>query len=129
MADSKTNTTGGKLDKATTDKLADKAAEHDRAAATEERAAEDRDLRAENERLKAENDRLRTMVNEAAEPGGHTARPVAVEPSYGMSEGQRADIEMNGVTTSPFTGRRQTAEDLPDGVEIAQPTASKSAKK
>lgn len=72
------------------------------------------ELEAEVARLQQENDQLRA--------GGQVPRPntqpVDREPSFGMSEGERQEIEATGRAHSPWTGKRRTADDLPDGVEI-----------
>jgi hypothetical protein len=69
-------------------------------------------LRAENARLRAELDEAR--ANAKADPN---TRPEPTEPSFGMSEGERADLELTGKATSPFTGKPRTAEE--EGVERA----------
>lgn len=46
-----------------------------------------------------------------------TSEPAAGEdrkqPSFGISEGTRADLEQYGETTDPFTGKLLTQKDLP----------------
>lgn len=65
-------------------------------------------------RLQAENDELRAQLA-AAQPANATSfkdrKPT--EPSFGLSEGQRAELEMRGKTTSPFTGARQVGDGEP----------------
>lgn len=77
------------------------------------------DLQAEVERLSAENDELmadvdrleherdQALTNQVPKPN---TKPKAEEPSFGLSEGQRAELEMHGKTVSPFTGKRQVGE-------------------
>ena len=67
-------------------------------------------LQAEVERLRTENEDLRTAATPAAQR-------VPLEPSFGMSEGTRNDLEVSGVATDPFTGRRVTAEDYDEDDE------------
>lgn len=68
------------------------------------------ELQAEVERLQAENTRLREQV----QAGPSVRRPAPVKPSFGMSEGTRADLEVAAqrvesgevkevVVTDPFT--------------------------
>lgn len=64
--------------------------------------AENDELLAENERLEAERDQA--LTNQV--PKANT-KPQPTEPSFGLSEGQRAELEMHGKTISPFTGKRQ----------------------
>lgn len=66
-------------------------------------------------RLKAENERLRAQLAEKVGGEGHT-RPKPQEPSYGLSEGQRADLELDGRTVSPFTGALQVGDGEPGSV-------------
>lgn len=63
-------------------------------------------------RLKAENARLRAQLAEKEGTEGN-ARPKPQEPSYGLSEGQRADLEAHGRTVSPFTGALQVGDGTP----------------
>lgn len=63
-------------------------------------------------RLKAENARLRAQLAEKEGTEGN-ARPEPQEPSYGISEGQRADLEQDGRTVSPFTGALQVGDGEP----------------
>lgn len=86
------------------------------------------DLQAENERLQAENDALRAELDQlskvAADPAAAAAEVRArrpEEPSFGMSEGMRAELEQTGSTTSPFTGKIYKAGD--DGEPVEQPAA------
>lgn len=63
-------------------------------------------------RLRRENAELRRQLAEANARLTPTKRPKPERPSFGLSEGERADIEMNGQTTSPFTGERLDEDDL-----------------
>lgn len=69
------------------------------------------ELEAENERLRAELDQLRTERT----PG---ARQLPSTPSFGLSEGERDEIERLGSAVSPFDGKRRTEGDLPEGVTV-----------
>lgn len=52
-------------------------------------------------------------LREALGQAGFTAGPKApVEPSFGMSEGTRDEIERTGKSVDPFTGRTKTRDDL-----------------
>jgi hypothetical protein len=76
-------------------------------------------------RLREENEQLREELAEAqanAKPVANT-KPVPVEPSFGLSEGERNDLEqlrarrdggerVKVETTSPFTGKKRTESDL-----------------
>jgi hypothetical protein len=73
--------------------------------AQEAEASELSRLREENARLREELAEAR--ANEKAQPN---TRPVPHEPSFGLTEGERADLEMTGTATSPFTGERKTVE-------------------
>ena len=61
----------------------------------------------ERDRLLDENARLRAELAEARanEKAKPNTRPVPHEPSFGLSEGERADLEMTGKSVSPFTGK------------------------
>lgn len=102
--------------KASTPKSADETAQTDEEyiAALEK---ENDDLRAENARLREERE------DEQVVPQPNT-RPKPHRPSFGMSEGERADLEQHGVTNSPFTGERLTASG--EGVEPANADARKA---
>jgi hypothetical protein len=64
------------------------------------------------EELEQENARLRARIEELEE--GRASRPLPVEPSFGMSEGERQDLALTGKSTSPFTGKvTETASDAP----------------
>jgi hypothetical protein len=61
--------------------------------------------------LVRQNAELRAAL--AATKAGDTAkRPAPEEPSFGLSEGVRDDLERNGKATSPFTGKPLTRDDL-----------------
>jgi hypothetical protein len=66
-------------------------------------------------RLRAENAELREQLAAAQADAivRPNTKPKPVEPSYGLSEGQRADLEVNGKTVSPFTGARQVGDGTP----------------
>lgn len=70
--------------------------------------------------LLAENAQLREELA-AVKSGQPVKRPVPTEPSFGISEGVRDDLERNGTTTSPFTGKTLTRDDLPDAPRPAAP--------
>lgn len=85
------------------------------------------DLAAENERLQLENDDLRERLDQLSKVAGDgittgAARLVPTEPSFGMTEGMRADLELTGSATSPFTGKVYTAGD--DGELVAEEPAT-----
>ena len=61
---------------------------------------------AELDRLRKENAQLKADLA-TAKPDPY-ARPEAKAPSFGMSEGERSDLETSGQTTSPFTGEVRT---------------------
>lgn len=62
-------------------------------------------------RLREENKRLRVELAKAKGTG--VDAPEAGKPaSFGMSEGTRVDLEVNGKTTDPFTGEELTRDDL-----------------
>lgn len=69
---------------------------------------------------------LEDQAATTAEPGTaeNTASPKPQRPDY-LSAGEKADLEVNGVATSPFTGERLNAID--EGVETLNPTATKRA--
>ncbi|HEY9415375.1 MAG TPA: hypothetical protein VIQ30_11495 [Pseudonocardia sp.] len=69
-----------------------------------------------NAELTAENERLRAELAAAQGNAGVTtgkARPKPTEPSFGISEGQRDELERTGRTVSPFTGARQVGTGKP----------------
>lgn len=75
-------------------------------------------LNAEADALAEERDRLaeeleKARANAVAQPNSH---PKPTEPSYKLSEGQRAELEMNGKAVSPFTGARQVGTGTPGEV-------------
>ena len=66
-------------------------------------------------RLRAENATLREQLAAAKADAKvrPNVNPKPVEPSFGLSEGQRADLEQDGKTVSPFTGARQVGSGEP----------------
>lgn len=65
-------------------------------------------------RLRAENAKLREQLAESREGGDDRfGTPKTSEPSFGMSEGQRQELELTGKTVSPFTGARQVGTGEP----------------
>jgi hypothetical protein len=65
--------------------------------------------------LRAENALLRDKLSAAeanAKPVPNT-RPQPEEPSFGISEGQRSDLERDGKTVSPFTSALQVGSGQP----------------
>ena len=71
--------------------------------------AVDDDERSELEQLRAENDRLRALIAEG-DARIRAAKPH--EPSFGLSEGTRNDLELTGKAVSPFTGKQLDKNDL-----------------
>lgn len=66
----------------------------------------------------AELERENAMLKQQLADGGTVlpnTRPTPREPSFGLTEGQRAELEMRGKTTSPFTGARQVGDGEPGG--------------
>ena len=76
-------------------------------------------LRAERDQLRRENDALQRQLDDAraqlASTGvtaqGRAGRSGPHRPSFALSEGERADLEQRGTTTSPWTGETLIAED------------------
>jgi hypothetical protein len=62
--------------------------------------------------LERENAQLKEQLAERGTVLPNT-RPTPREPSFGLTEGQRAELEMRGKTTSPFTGARQVGDGKP----------------
>jgi hypothetical protein len=85
-------------------------AENDKAAAPT--AAKPQD---EVARLRAENERLRGQLA-ASGADRRLSRNRSTRPF--LSEGERADLELNGVTNSPFTGERLNA--AAEGVDMVR---------
>jgi len=54
-------------------------------------------------------------------------RPTPQRPDYGLSEGERQALELEGVTTSPFTGEQLDAHT--EGVEPTNPVARRRAER
>lgn len=69
------------------------------------------ELEFENAELREENERLREQLAEA-QAGKSNTRPVPTAPSFGISEGTRADLEQDGKATDPFTGKVLTRDDV-----------------
>jgi hypothetical protein len=80
--------------------------------------------------LERENAELRERVAQLEErnvTGTGASRPAPERPDYGLSEGERQALEIDGVTTSPFTGELLDAHT--EGVEPANPVARRRADK
>lgn len=86
-------------------------------------------LTADNQAWAEDNDRLRAELAEAekrATPAPNT-KPQPVEPSFGLTEGNRDELERVGRTVSPFTGARLVG--TPDAYhEVSQDEFTKHAK-
>lgn len=80
-------------------------------ATKEELERENEVLREENDGLREENEQLREQLD-ATRAGQPATRPKPEAPSFGMSEGVRADLEQVEKTTDPFTGKTVTREDV-----------------
>lgn len=83
------------------------------------------------EQLEQENADLRAEL-EAARAGdtppgtaANLAPPNPVRPDFGLSAGEAADLESNGVTTSPFNGEELNAID--QGITPGNPAARRNA--
>lgn len=75
--------------------------------------------------LERENAELRDRVAELEATGdGRGTAPKPQRPDYGLSAGEKADLEANGVTISPFTGELLTATN--EGVTPQTPQAVKN---
>jgi len=104
-------------------------------ASNAELQAEVERLEAEADDLAAERDRLaeeleQAKANAVVLPNTH---PQPTEPSFGLTEGNRAELEQRGHTVSPFTGARLVA-DVSNGQvsnvrEVDQETYDRVAKK
>lgn len=87
---------------------------------------------ATKDELEQENAALRDRVAklEAAAPAERgVANPPRTpqRPDFGLSAGEVADLEANGVTTSPFTGEELNA--LDEKIEPATPEARRNAER
>lgn len=72
-----------------------------------------------NAQLTEENERLTARVAELESRAANgRQRPLPDRPSFGMSEGEREEIERTGKAVSPFDGVVRTADDLPEGVTV-----------
>lgn len=87
-------------------------------------------LNAEADELAAENERLTAALSEAQENQKvlPNTRPQPTEPSFKLSAGQQADLEMRGHTVSPWTGARQVGTGREDVQVVDQATYDKVAK-
>lgn len=63
--------------------------------------------------LERENEALRAKLASAGVSVDDPRKPE--EPSYGISEGTRDELERHGKATSPFTGKPLSRDDLPKG--------------
>jgi hypothetical protein len=77
----------------------------------EELENENLDLLEANETLTDENARLKSELADARS-GKPAARTIPAEPSFGMCEGVRADLDQVPKTTDPFTGKVVTRDDV-----------------
>lgn len=81
--------------------------------------------------LQAENDQLKERIAELEATDGERADayvpPAPQQPDFGLSAGEVADLQANGVTTSPFTGKQLNA--LDEGVEPSTPQARRNAER
>lgn len=76
-------------------------------------AEELRLLREENARLRADLAEAKSKLADADNAGNAAANPrKPEEPSFGISEGTRDELERTGKATSPFTGKPLTRDDL-----------------
>jgi hypothetical protein len=69
------------------------------------------ELELENAALRDEVAHLREQLADAL-AGKPPTRPVPTAPSFGMSEGTRADLEQVEETTDPFTGKKVTRDEV-----------------
>lgn len=89
--------------------------------------AEADELESENERLQADNERLAAELADKAQPEAST-RPEPQEPSFKLSEGNRAELEERGHTISPFTGARLVGTSADDAREVSEEEYTRVAK-
>lgn len=79
--------------------------------------------------LQAENDQLKERIAELEATNGEQADayapPAPKQPDFGLSAGEVADLQANGVTTSPFTGKELNA--LDEDIEPSTPQARRNA--
>lgn len=76
-------------------------------------------VRAERDQLRRDNEALQRQLDDvraqlARTTAGTTTaagRPREHRPSFDLSEGERADLEQRGTTTSPWTGETLIADD------------------
>lgn len=67
-------------------------------------------LTAERDQLRRENEALQRQLDALASTAPDS-RPIPGPPSFGLSQGERSDLETRGVTTSPWTGEQLLADD------------------
>lgn len=87
-------------------------------------AAQDRiaELEQELETARAAGERDSDGVDRYADGNAKpNTRPTAPVPSFGMSEGERQDLQIHGRTNSPWNGEVLTRDDAPDGVDVDAP--------
>lgn len=87
-------------------------------------------LNVEADALAADNERLEAALSEAKENQKvlPNTRPQPTEPSFKLSAGQQADLEMRGHTVSPWTGARQVGTGKEDVQVVDQATYDQVAK-
>lgn len=70
-------------------------------------------LAAERDQLRRDNEALTRQVNElrASASTPVEGRRPATPPSFGLSEGERQDLAVRGVITSPWTGQQLLADE------------------
>jgi hypothetical protein len=87
-------------------------------------------LNAENDELAAENERLEAELSVARENQVvlPNTKPEPKEPSFGLTEGNRDELERFGHTVSPSTGARLVGTGMNDVREVDQDTYDKVAR-
>lgn len=86
------------------------------------------ELEAENARLKSRVEELEQSAERDVTGTGRTAA-APTRPDYGLSEGERQDLEAHGVTTSPFTGETLNALDEDVNTDALTPEARRRAER
>jgi hypothetical protein len=76
-------------------------------------------------RLRKENAELRVKLTQAE--GAPNTRPEPTRPSFGLTEGERSELQERGVTTDPFTGELLTAKS--EGVEPSNDGARETSER